>query len=100
MGYARQLDILFVYSSNDDGFVEYEFLTGKERELRLQGFPSPEELWRRYSIGKDFAGNLEKEELITEKYHYIKGDETSRYYQRIAINRTIEAIENGKNICC
>ncbi|MGL9810029.1 EcoAI/FtnUII family type I restriction enzme subunit R [Enterococcus casseliflavus] len=96
MGYARQLDIPFVYSSNGDGFVEYDFFTGKERELRMQNFPSPEALWQRYSVGKGFANNPEKEELITEKYHYVKGDKTPRYYQRIAINRTIEAIANGK----
>ena len=96
MGYARQLDIPFVYSSNGDGFVEYDFFTGKERELRIQDFPSPEELWQRYSVGKGFANNPAKEELITEKYHYVKGDKTPRYYQRIAINRTIEAIANGK----
>lgn len=96
MGYARQLDIPFVYSSNGDGFIEYDFFTGEERELRLQDFPSPEELWQRYRVGKGFADSPDKEALITEKYHYVKGDKTPRYYQRVAVNRTIEAIAEGK----
>lgn len=85
----------------------------RRRELRIQDFPSPEELWQRYSVGKGFANNPAKEELITENYHYVKGDKTPRYYQRIAINRMIRSNSewekthvvsyghrHGKNIYC
>lgn len=88
--YGEVLDVPFVYSSNGDGFMEHDMLTGKERELRLDEFPSPEELWKRY---KQFKGIDEKqEEIITEPFYFSEGDKTPRYYQRIAINRTVEAI--------
>ncbi|WP_033827759.1 EcoAI/FtnUII family type I restriction enzme subunit R [Bacillus andreraoultii] len=95
INYGDILDIPFVYSSNGDGFIEHDMLTGKERELRLHEFPSPNELWKRY---KDFHGiNDKQEEIITEPYYFAEGDKTPRYYQRIAVNRTVEAIAKGQN---
>lgn len=47
--YAEVLDIPFVYSSNGDGFLEHDMKTGKERELTLEQFPSPQDLWQRHS---------------------------------------------------
>ncbi len=52
MGYAESLDIPFAYSSNGKGFVEHDFLTGRERSLTMDEFPAPEELWARYSRAK------------------------------------------------
>ena len=46
--YARMLDVPFAYSSNGDGFVEHDFLTGQERELDLDEFPTEQELIARY----------------------------------------------------
>ena len=46
--YAEVLDIPFVYSSNGDGFLEHDMKTGKERELTLEQFPSPQDLWQRH----------------------------------------------------
>ena len=95
INYGEILDVPFVYSSNGDGFMEHDMLTGKERELQLDEFPSPEELWKRY---KQFNGIDEKqEEIITEPFYYSEGDKTPRYYQTIAINRTVEAIAKGRN---
>lgn len=95
INYGDILDVPFVYSSNGDGFIEHDMLTGKERELRLHEFPTPNELWKRY---KDFRGiNDKQEEIITEPYYFAEGDKTPRYYQRIAINRTVEAIARGQN---
>lgn len=93
--YAVCLDVPFVYSSNGDGFLEHDMKHGTERELKLDEFPSPEELWARYK--GDTAMTPEQEELITEPYYFQPGDKTPRYYQRIAINRTIEAIARGQN---
>ena len=93
--YAEVLDIPFVYSSNGDGFLEHDMKSGTERELSLEEFPSPEELWKRYK--GETSMTPEQEELITEPYYYQPGDKTPRYYQRIAINRTIEAIAKGQN---
>ena len=93
--YAECLDVPFVYSSNGDGFLEHDMLCGKEREIKLEEFPSPEELWRRYK--GDTSMTSDQETLITEPYYFQPGDKTPRYYQRIAINRTIEAIARGQN---
>ena len=93
--YAQCLDVPFVYSSNGDGFLEHDMKNGTEREIKLGDFPSPEELWARFK--GDTAMTPEQEELITEPYYFQPGDKTPRYYQRIAINRTIDAIARGQN---
>ena len=93
--YALVLDVPFVYSSNGDGFLEHDMKTGVEREITLEQFPSPQELWERYTGNEHLTSD--QEELITEPYYYQLGEKTPRYYQRIAINRTIEAIARGQN---
>lgn len=93
--YAEILDIRFVYSSNGDGFLEHDMKSGTERELTIEQFPSPKELWQRY-VGDEHI-TPEQEDLITEPYYYQPGDKTPRYYQRIAINRTIDAVARGQN---
>ena len=92
--YAEILDIPFVYSSNGDGFVEHDMFTGQERELSLDEFPTRDELWNRYLVAKGLT--KEQEEIITEPYFFKAGDKQPRYYQRNAINRTIEAIAKGQ----
>lgn len=99
MTYAQMLDIPFAYSSNGDGFMEHDFLTGKERELSLDEFPTEDELFRRYKNGaNEGRGLTEKEKQIIDQPYY-SGQNTypPRYYQRIAINRTVEAIAQGQN---
>jgi type I restriction enzyme R subunit len=93
--YAAILDIPFVYSSNGDGFLEHDMTKGSEREISLDEFPSPDELWNRYKSNE--AITLEQEKLIMEPYHFQLGDKSPRYYQQVAINRTIEAIAKGQN---
>ena len=92
--YGEILDIPFVYSSNGDRFIEHDRFTGKERELSLYEFPTKDELWSRYLVAKGL--NKEQEEIITEPYFFKAGDKQPRYYQRNAINRTIEAIAKGQ----
>lgn len=92
--YGEILDIPFVYSSNGNGFIEHDRFTGKERELSLDEFPTKDELWSRYLVAKGL--NKEQEEIITEPYFFKAGDKQPRYYQRNAINRTIEAIAKGQ----
>ncbi|MFD1348609.1 EcoAI/FtnUII family type I restriction enzme subunit R [Oceanobacillus caeni] len=95
INYGDILDVPFVYASNGDGFIEHDMLTGKERELRLDEFPSPSDLWERY---KHFQGIDDKqEEVITEPFYFAEGDKTPRYYQMVAINRTVEAIAKGRD---
>jgi type I restriction enzyme R subunit len=96
--YGEILDIPFVYSSNGDGFIEHD-RTGKgkqiERELTLDEFPTFEELWERYKVWKGLKP--QEEEIITYNYHTSAKGKTPRYYQEVAINRTVEAIAKGKD---
>ena len=98
MEYAQMLDIKFAYSSNGKGFIEYDFFTGKTKELKIDEFPTPQELWQRYCVGKELDEETEK---IVQEPYYIDtfNNKKPRYYQRIAIDRTIEAIaKNQKRI--
>lgn len=95
INYADILDLQFAYASNGDSFIEHDMKTGKEREISLDEFPSPQELWNRYKSTNDITE--EEEKVITEPYHYKQGDKTPRYYQRIAINRTVEAVAKGQD---
>ena len=96
--YGRIMDVPFVYSSNGNGFIEHDSTRddGKlVRELTMDEFPSPEELWERYSRYKGF--DSEQEELVKQPYHFERGGRSLRYYQEVAVNRTIEAIAKGKD---
>ena len=90
--YAKALDIQFAYSSNGSSFVEYDFFTGKIRELAIHEFPSPQELWQRYKKGKNIT--QEQERLIS--IPYFLEEKEPRYYQTNAINKTIQAIAQGQ----
>src|SRR5699024_8854259 len=90
--YAEILDIPFVYSSNGKGFLEHDRIGTTDNmttQLSLNEFPSPKELWNRYRIYKGFT--LEEEKIVTQDYFVDPGGKRPRYYQRIAINRTVEA---------
>jgi type I restriction enzyme, R subunit len=95
--YAEMLDVPFVFSSNGDGFLEHD-RTGQaatpERERGLEDFPSPEELWRRYCRFKGLTPAAEP--VVTWPYYPGRSDKEPRYYQVIAINRTMEAIAKGQ----
>lgn len=99
MAYASMLDIPFVYSSNGDGFFEHDFLTGKERELDLDEFPTEQELYCRYKNGANNGEGLSEnqEKMIQQPYYSSQKTYPPRYYQRIAINRTVDAISRGKD---
>ena len=95
MAYAQMLDLPFAYSSNGDGFAEHDFLTGKERILQLNEFPSQAELIARYKQEANI--NTEQETLIEQPYYSSQTTYPPRYYQRIAINRALDAIAKGQN---
>jgi len=94
MGYAVSLDVPFAYSSNGYGFVEHDFFTGKERNLKMDELPSSQELWTRYCSAKDISSGVEVK-AITVPYYFEPGGPSPRYYQRIAINRTVEIVAKG-----
>ena len=94
MEYARMLDITFAFSSNGDGFAEHDFLTGKEREFGLDEFPTEAELIARYK--GEFGLTPAQETVIDQPYYTSQTTYPPRYYQRIAINRTMDAIARGQ----
>ncbi|MCQ2061842.1 MAG: DEAD/DEAH box helicase family protein [Fibrobacter sp.] len=94
MDYAQILDVPFAYSSNGDGFIEHDFLTGSERELSLDEFPTKEELVKRERDAKGFT--VDQQKIVNEPYYWDQETHAPRYYQRIAINRTIEAVAKGQ----
>ena len=100
LDYAEILDIPVAITSNGDGFLIHDKTqqTGQlEREVGLDHFPSPQELWERYKFYKGIE-TKNQEEIVQEDYYYDPAyKKTPRYYQRIAINRTIEAIAKGYN---
>ncbi len=99
MEYAKMLDLPFAYSSNGDGFMEHDFLTGKEREFAMDEFPSEEELVTRYKNGRNGGEGLtpEQEKILEQPYFTSQNTYPPRYYQRIAVNRTVDAIAHGQN---
>ena len=92
------MDVPFVYSTNGDSFIEHD-RTAKsgvlERELPLDTFPAPEELWRRYCAWKGIDDT--NKEIVTQDYYTDSTGKIPRYYQLVAINRTIEAIARGQD---
>lgn len=94
IAYARMLDLPFAYSSNGDGFAEHDFLTGQERELGLDEFPTEQELIERYK--KESGITPQQEVAIEQPYYSSQNTYPPRYYQRIAINRTVDAIARGQ----
>lgn len=97
--YAEMLDVKFAYSSNGDGFQEFDFLTGVEREISLEEFPTPDELYARYNAEINDGSGLSKTELsfINQPFYTSQTTYPPRYYQRNAVNRTLDAIAKGKN---
>ena len=94
IAYARMLDLPFAYSSNGDGFAEHDFLTGQEREFGLDEFPTEQELIERYK--KESGISPQQEVAIEQPYYSSQNTYPPRYYQRIAINRTVDAIARGQ----
>ena len=98
--YAETLDIPFVFSSNGDAFLFHDRtvdLGKKEIELPLDKFPTPQELWEKFKKFKQIE-DTETEKVYTQNYHKdVSDNKEPRYYQRIAINRAVEAIAKGQD---
>ena len=98
LDYAETLDVPFVFSSNGDGFVFHD-RTGRsdpvERNLSNSDFPGPETLWAAYRAWKGLAPA--EEEVLLEDYFDDGSGKEPRYYQQVAINKTVEAIAKGRD---
>ena len=99
LDYAKILDIPCVFSSNGDGFLFHDRTTTDEnieKEIGLDEFPSPEQLWEKYKQYKGIKTPI-AEKIAEQDYYFDGTDKKPRYYQQNAINRTVEAIANGQN---
>ena len=103
--YCEMMDVPFAFSSNGFGFQEYDFLTGKERTLSMADFPSKEELYKRFQEESNAGGGLNADELkvnadelkvINQPYCTGQDIYPPRYYQRNAVNRTVDAVARGE----
>ena len=99
MTYAQMLDVKFAYSSNGEGFAEHDFLTGKERTFAMDEFPTKEELIERYKREANDGNGLNEQELAVIEQPFCTGQNIfpPRYYQRNAVNRTVNAIAKKQN---
>ncbi len=98
MEYAQMMDLPFAYSSNGDGFYEHDFLTGMERQISIDEFPTQEELFSRFYKEINGGKGLTEEEkkVVEQPYYSSQNTYPPRYYQRNAVNRTVEAIARGQ----
>lgn len=90
--YAEILGLKFAYSTNGKSIIEFDYLKGTEKELN--SFPSPDDLWNRLRENENIKDEATANKLITPSYH--TSGTTPRYYQEIAINRTIQNVLSGK----
>ena len=90
--YAEILGLKFAYATNGHGIIEFDYTTGKEREIET--FPSPDELWQRFRNHQNISDEKTAQQLLTPSNHLT--GKSPRYYQEIAINRTVQAIFEGK----
>jgi type I restriction enzyme R subunit len=99
LDYATILDIPCVFSSNGDGFLFHDRSTtdsNLETEIGIDDFPTPEQLWEKYKKYKGIE-TPEAERIVSQDYYFDGTNRKPRYYQQIAINRTVEAIAKGQN---
>lgn len=97
--YAHMMDVPFAFSSNGLGFQEYDFLTGKERSFTMDEFPTKEELYARFLAESNDGKGFTPEEKKAIDQPYCTGQDIfpPRYYQRNAVNRTVNAVAQGRN---
>lgn len=98
LNYAETLDIPFVYSSNGSGFLEHNRFKKEgdvETKLSLNDFPGPGELYKRYKNQKQITEEIEG--VVLQDYYKGLTSHKSRYYQRVAINRAVEAVVRGQD---
>ncbi len=98
LSYAEMLDVPFIFSTNGDGFLFHNKIAsdGKmERELSIDEFPTVEMLWNMWAAKRGL--DTKQNTLVTQDYYSDGSDKSPRYYQLLAINKTIDAIARGQN---
>lgn len=88
--YAGKLAIRFTFATNGQGIYRIDMREGKEAEIAA--YPSPAALW-----DLTFAEeNVWRDRFAAVAYEDKGGSHPARYYQDIAIERTMEAIAANK----
>jgi len=98
LGYAEMLQVPFIFSSNGDGFLFHNKIAQDgtlEREVALNAFPSPEQLWKEWATHKGL--DEEQNAIVTQDYFSDGSNKAPRYYQLLAINKVMEAVARGQN---
>ncbi|MCG9745760.1 DEAD/DEAH box helicase family protein [Shewanella sp. Isolate8] len=102
LDYARLLEVPFIFASNGDGFIFHDKTKlgtpeehNLESEIRLEDFPSPQDLWAKYCAWKGYT--QAQLPIINQEYYDDGSGKHPRYYQLQAINKTVEAISSGKD---
>lgn len=90
--YAEMLDIPFAYSSAGDKFIEYDYTTGSQKELPLDEFPSPDDLWNRWCVARGINDEDSRHKMENALYYTTDDGKIPRYYQMLAINKTVNAV--------
>ncbi|HEY3312855.1 MAG TPA: DEAD/DEAH box helicase family protein [Anaerolineales bacterium] len=91
--YAEMLNVQFAYASNGKSIIEHDFISGLEQEISR--FPTPEELWGRLQGTLKITNQNDAADALTA-YFEQAGGKTARYYQQVAINRSVEAVIKGQ----
>lgn len=96
--YAQMMDVPFAFSSNGMGYQEYDFLTGKERSFSMDQFPTKEELYARFISESNGGAGLSDNQMKVIGQPFCTGQDIfpPRYYQRNAVNRTVNSVAQGK----
>lgn len=96
--YAQMMDVPFAFSSNGMGYQEYDFLTGKERSFSMDQFPTNEELYARFISESNGGAGLSDNQMKVIDQPFCTGQDIfpPRYYQRNAVNRTVNSVAQGK----
>ncbi len=93
--YAVALHLPFAYASNGKAFLEHDMLTGAERQFSMDEFPTSEQLKQRAIREKNLTP--EQAEVMETPYYFDRFSHEPRYYQRNAIDLTLEAVAKGQN---
>ncbi|WP_456084377.1 EcoAI/FtnUII family type I restriction enzme subunit R [Leyella stercorea] len=96
--YAQMMDVPFAFSSNGMGYQEYDFLTGKERYFSMDQFPTNEDLYARFISESNGGAGLSDNQMKVIDQPFCTGQDIfpPRYYQRNAVNRTVNSVAQGK----
>lgn len=96
--YAQMMDVPFAFSSNGLGYQEYDFLTGKERYFSMDQFPTKEDLYARFISESNGGAGLSDNQMKVIDQPFCTGQDIfpPRYYQRNAVNRTVNSVAQGK----